>query len=86
MAFMFTSMLCTLFLTLVMMTTGLDFWSSFTAVSACINVLGPAFGELASNFQAVSDAGTWVLSGTMILGRLEYFTVLVLLLPTFWQQ
>ncbi len=86
MAFMFTSMLCTLFLTLVIMATGLDFWSSFTAVSACINVLGPAFGELASNFQAVSDAGTWVLSGTMILGRLEYFTVLVLLLPTFWQQ
>lgn len=73
-------------LTLVLMTTGLDFWSSITAVAACLNVLGPAFGELGNNFQPVTDFGTWVLSFAMILGRLEYFTVLTLFVPKFWQH
>ncbi|MCB1616516.1 MAG: TrkH family potassium uptake protein [Pseudomonadales bacterium] len=72
--------------TVALMMTGLDFWSSFTAVAACLNVLGPAFGELGSNFQPVSDAGTWLLSVAMILGRLEYFTVLALFLPAFWRH
>lgn len=73
-------------ITLILMATGLDFWSAFTAVAACINVSGPGFGELSSNFQPVSDLGTWVLSGAMILGRLEYFTVFALLLPSFWRN
>lgn len=68
------------------MATGLDFWSAFTAVAACINVSDPGFGALSSNFQPVNDLGTWVLSGAMILGRLEYFTVFALLLPSFWKN
>jgi trk system potassium uptake protein TrkH len=67
------------------MATGLDFWSSITAVAACLNVLGPAFGELGNNFQPVNDFGTWILSFAMILGRLEYFTVLALFFPKFWR-
>lgn len=74
-----------LLFTLLLMGTGLDFWSSFTAVAACINVLGPGFGELGTNFQPVSDIGIWILSAAMILGRLEYFTVLALILPAFWR-
>jgi trk system potassium uptake protein TrkH len=84
MAFMALSATTSLALTLILMSTGLDFWSAFTAVAACINVLGPGFDQVASNFQPVSDAGTWVLSGAMILGRLEYFTLLALLFPSFW--
>ena len=57
-----------------------------TAAAACLNVLGPAFGAVGSNFVPVSDAGTWILSGAMILGRLEYFTVIALFLPRFWQR
>lgn len=76
----------TLILTLMMMATGLDFWTAFTAVVACINVLGPGFGEVGSHFQIVSDTGSWILSGAMILGRLEYFTVLALFSRAFWQQ
>lgn len=75
-----------LVLTLLLMLTGLDFWSSFTAVAACINVLGPGFGKVGSNFIPVSDSGIWLLSGAMILGRLEYFTVLALFLPLFWRR
>ena len=86
MAFMSIAASSTLVLTLAMMATGLDFWSSFTAISACLNVLGPAFGSLGGNFEPVSDIGIWVLSTAMILGRLEYFTVLALFLPIFWRH
>ncbi len=75
----------TVVLTLILMGTGLSFWGALSAVAACLNVLGPAFGELGSNFQPVTDFGTWVLSFAMILGRLEYFTVLTLFLPVFWR-
>ncbi|EJL6401137.1 potassium transporter [Vibrio navarrensis] len=86
MAFMSLAALTTVVFTLLMMATGLDFWSSFTAVVACINVLEPGFGVVASNFQPVSDTGIWILNLAMILGRLEYFTVLAMLLPHFWKK
>ncbi|KKD01090.1 TrkH family potassium uptake protein [Photobacterium halotolerans] len=86
MAFMSLAALTTLVFTLLLMATGLDFWSSFTAVVACINVLGPGFGQVGSNFQPVSDTGIWFLNLAMILGRLEYFTVLAMLLPHFWKK
>ena len=85
-AFMFTAALSSLVITLLLMMTGLDFWSSLTATGACLNVLGPAFGQLGSNFQPVSETGKWILSAAMILGRLEYFTVLALFLPAFWRR
>lgn len=83
-AFMTIAAFSSLLLTIGLMLTGMDFWSSFSAVAACLNVLGPAFGQLGSNFQPLSDAATWELSFAMILGRLEYFTILALLLPSFW--
>ncbi len=85
MAFMTIAAASSMVLTLLLIATGLDFWSSLSAVGACLNVLGPAFGELGSNFQPVSDAGTWCLSGAMILGRLEYFSLIALVSPAFWR-
>jgi trk system potassium uptake protein TrkH len=85
-AFMSFAVFASFFLALVLMSTGLDFWTSLTAVATCLNVLGPAFGDLGSNFQPVNDFGTCVLSFTMILGRLEYFTVLALFFPSFWRS
>ena len=85
-SFIFFVVLSTVVFTLLMMATGLDFWSSVTAVAACLNVLGPAFGKLGNNFQPVSDLGTWYLSGAMILGRLEYFTVIALFNVAFWHR
>lgn len=85
-AYMTASASITLLFTLALITTGLDFWSAFTAVAACINVLGPAFGELGTNYQPVSDAGKWILTIAMIMGRLEFFTILALLSPGFWRR
>ncbi|MGO2476917.1 MAG: potassium transporter TrkG, partial [Pseudoalteromonas sp.] len=86
MAFMTFAAGSSLLFTLLLMATGLDFWSAFTAVAACVNVLGPGFGEVGSNFQPVSDTGIWILSIAMIVGRLEYFTVFALFTRTFWQK
>lgn len=73
-------------LTVALMLTGLDFWTALSAVTACVNVLGPGFGELGNNFQPVSDTGIWILNLAMIMGRLEYLTLLVLFLPSFWRK
>lgn len=85
-AFMTIAAFSSVVVTILLMMTGLDFWSALTAAAACLNVLGPGFGQVGSNFIPVSDAGTWILSGAMILGRLEYFTVIALLLPSFWRR
>ncbi|WP_438863985.1 TrkH family potassium uptake protein [Neptunicella sp.] len=85
MAFMSFAAGITMLITLLLVITGMDFWSAFTAVAACVNVLGPGFGDVASNFQSVSDTGTVLLSAAMILGRLEYFTVMALFFPAFWR-
>lgn len=77
---------CSAIMVVLLMLTDLDFWSSLTAVAACVNVLGPAFGELGNNFQPVTDFGIWVLNVGMIMGRLEYLTLLVLLVPGFWKR
>jgi trk system potassium uptake protein TrkH len=75
-------------LTLVLLATGLDLVSSFTAVIATINNMGPGLGVVgpASNFQGLTDFQTWVCSLAMLLGRLEIFSVLVLLTPAFWRK
>lgn len=71
-------------LTLFMIGTGLDVVSAFSAVAACLNVLGPGLGQVAGNFSEVSTSGHWILIFAMLLGRLELFTLFVLLTPSFW--
>jgi trk system potassium uptake protein TrkH len=75
-------------LTFMLLASGLDFVSSFSAVIACINNAGPGLGVVgpASNFQVLTDFQTWVCSLAMLLGRLEIFSALVLLTPTFWRK
>jgi trk system potassium uptake protein len=73
-------------LTLVMIHAGLDETSAFAAVATSMNNLGPGLGEVAYNFQGVSDLGKVVAVIAMLLGRLEIFTLLVLLSPDFWRR
>lgn len=75
-------------LTLVLLFTGLDAVTAFTAVLACVNNIGPGLGEVgpATNFQGLSDLQTWVCSLAMLLGRLELLSVLVLFSPAFWRR
>jgi len=74
-------------MTLVLLASGLDFVSAFSAVIACINNAGPGLGEVgpAGNYAGLSDFQTWVLAFTMLLGRLELFTVFVLFTRAFWR-
>lgn len=71
---------------LALMAIGLDQITAFSAVVACLNNMGVGLGEVAANFGALGDPAKWVLCAAMILGRLEIFTLLVLLTPAFWQR
>ncbi|MDP9455969.1 MAG: TrkH family potassium uptake protein [Actinomycetota bacterium] len=66
----------------------LDLVSSATAVATTLNVVGPGLGLVGAseNFEAVNAFGRFVLTGCMLLGRLEIFTALVLLSPSFWRS
>jgi trk system potassium uptake protein TrkH len=74
------------FMLIGMMMTGLDQVTAFSAVAATLNNLGPGLGEVASGFMTVPDAAKWIAVVGMLLGRLEIFTLLVLLTPTFWRH
>jgi Trk-type K+ transport systems, membrane components len=75
-------------LTFVLLASGLDLVSAFTAIIATINNTGPGLGVVgpASNFQGLTDFQTWICSLAMLLGRLEIFSVLVLLTPAYWRK
>ena len=72
-------------LMLMMVATGLDYTSAFSAIATSMNNLGPGLGEVAATFVGVSSAGKLIAAFAMLLGRLEVFTVLVLLSPEFWR-
>ncbi|MBE8167400.1 MAG: potassium transporter [Shewanella sp.] len=65
---------------------GMDNVTAFSATAACLNNLGPGLGEVASNYADISDGAKWVLLITMLFGRLEVFTLLVLFTPAFWKN
>jgi trk system potassium uptake protein len=77
---------CFVMLTLGMNLSGLDILSSFGAAVATLTNLGPGLGEVASNFSTVNNGAVWLGTFGMILGRLEVFSVLVLLTPGFWRE
>jgi len=65
--------------------TGVDLFTAFAAAASCITNLGPGLGGVALNFRELNDAALLIASLTMLIGRLEVFTVLVLLTPAFWR-
>ena len=76
-------------LTALLSLTGLDFVTSISGAATSISNVGPGLGELIGpngNFSLLPDFSKWVLSLGMILGRLELFAILVLILPSFWQK
>ncbi|MDH4059311.1 MAG: TrkH family potassium uptake protein [Aquincola sp.] len=74
--------------TMLLLFTGLDVVTAFTATVACINNTGPGLGQVgpAGNYQDLTDFQTWVCSVTMLLGRLELFSILVLFTGSFWRK
>jgi len=66
--------------------TGMDDISAFSATAATLNNLGPGLGSVARTYAEVSDTAKWLLVTAMLFGRLEIFSLLVLLSPTFWRS
>lgn len=73
-------------MSLMLAATGLDLVTSFSAVAACMNNLGPGLGQVGAHYADISDPAKWVLCFAMLLGRLEIFTLLVLFNPHFWRN
>jgi trk system potassium uptake protein TrkH len=71
---------------IAMMSTGLDQVTAFSAVAATLNNLGPGLGDVSAGFMSLSDTAKWISIVGMLLGRLEIFTLLVLITPTFWRH
>lgn len=67
---------------------GVGILESFGGVATCMGGIGPGLGSVgpAGNFSAIPDAGKWVLSFLMILGRLELLTIFIILNPSFWKK
>ncbi len=87
-AFTFIYVALIVAMTLFLTASGLDAVSAFTAIVACINNTGPGLNLVgpATTYAILTDLQTWVCSSAMLLGRLELFTVLVVLSPGFWRK
>ncbi|MBW1900910.1 MAG: TrkH family potassium uptake protein, partial [Deltaproteobacteria bacterium] len=74
--------------TLIMASLGLDMITSFGSVAASIGNIGPGLGMVgpAKNFLEIPEVGKWVLIFCMLLGRLEIYTVILLLTPEYWRR
>ncbi len=71
---------------LLLMATGLDFTTAFSAVGATLNNLGPGLGDVAATYGEINETAKGLLCFSMLLGRLEVFTLLVLFTPMFWRM
>lgn len=68
---------------------GLDWVTAISGAATAVSNVGPGLGPIigpAGNFATLPDGAKWLLSAGMLLGRLEFFTVLVLLAPRFWRD
>ena len=73
---------------LIMGALGLDFLTAISSVAATISNVGPGLAGVGAhqNYAAIPLAGKWVLIACMVIGRLEIYTVLVLLVPRYWRR
>ena len=77
---------CFVIMMLLLMVDGYDQITAFSAVAATINNLGPGLGDVSANYAGIDDFSKWLLCFSMLLGRLEIFTLLVMLMPAFWRK
>jgi trk system potassium uptake protein TrkH len=77
---------CFVIMMLLLMLDGYDQITAFSAVAATINNLGPGLGEVSANYAGIDDFSKWLLCFSMLLGRLEIFTLLVMFMPAFWRK
>lgn len=88
MAFFLLFFLCFAIGVFLMSLLGLDLETSLSTVASALGNVGPGLGTVGAVYPYVHlpAAGKWILSFFMLLGRLEFLTVLVLFTPTFWKK
>ncbi len=87
--FITTYVASTVVITLLLTLTGLDILTALSGAATAIGNVGPGLGEIigpSGNFASLPDSAKWLLSFAMLLGRLELFTMLLLLDPEFWRR
>lgn len=87
--FMGVYLLTVAVISVVLALCGLDFITSISGAATAVSNVGPGLGASigpAGNFASLPEAAKWILSFAMLLGRLEFFTVLALLTPGFWRR
>lgn len=84
--FFFLFIACFAVIALILTATGLDPLTAYSAAGACITNMGPALGQAGLNYASLNDVAKITLCIAMLLGRLEIYTVLVLLAPAFWRS
>lgn len=71
---------------LLLLANNLDYITAWSATAASFNNLGPGLGAVAENYGDPNAMSKAILCSGMLLGRLEVFTLLVVLSPTFWRN
>jgi trk system potassium uptake protein TrkH len=87
-AYVFVYVSCIILFTLLLTVSGADVVTAFSAALVSMNNTGPGLAQVgpASNYAVLNDFQVWVCSFAMLLGRLELFTLLVVLTPAFWRK
>ena len=86
--FIFLYFMSIVTLVFVLLISGLDFITAFSAVLACINNFGPGLGQVgpATTYGVLTDFQVWVCTFAMLVGRLEIITLLIIFTPRFWRH
>lgn len=87
-SYMFLMTACLIVIAIILALTGLDLVTSVTGSATALMNVGPGLGPIigpAGNFSSLNDIAKWALSAGMLLGRLEFLTILVLFTPAFWR-
>ncbi len=87
-AYVFVYVSCIIVFTLLLTVSGADVVTAFSAALVSMNNTGPGLAQVgpAATYAVLNDFQTWVCSFAMLLGRLELFTLLVVLTPAFWRK
>jgi trk system potassium uptake protein len=87
-AFFFAWIAALVTMTLTLTLSGLDAMTAFSAVVATLSNIGPGLALVgpSTSYGGLTDFQTWVLAFAMLLGRLELFTLLIILTPAFWRK
>ena len=86
--FIFLYFMSVVVLVFLLLLSGLDFMTAFSAIIACFNNAGPGLSQVgpASNYSVLSDFQTSVCIFAMILGRVQIFSIIILFVPEFWRK